>query len=210
MNQGYVIRILMISVLIFTAHGSLFAQASANGGVPILTEATNPTLSVPLYSTDGTCGGSTFEITFGWLATVDDGASGFDVVGMIAYDSSGVPIAADWDGWFVGTSLARVTMFGFGAGINQMTSRPVKIEVYDIVTFPPFGQNTQAIYDDIVAQSATGPLLIEMIYDPTDDVPDCTNLPGASTVPTLGAAGLITLIGLLLFATFVIRRNRQA
>ena len=212
MKQQYTTRVLRMFALLLTAQGSLLAQGFSNpgsGSEPVPIEAINPILFVELYSTDGTCGGSIFEITVGWTATIADPGDGNDVVGMIAYDSFGVPIAANWNGWRIGDTATVRTDFGDGDGINEMTGRPIKIEVYDIVTFPPFGSNTQAIFDDILAQSATVPLLIEMVFDPTDLVPDCTNLPEASTVPTLDTIGLITLVGLLLVATFVIRRRRQ-
>lgn len=190
--------------------GALEASNPTSGPSPEVAapKASGPTLVVSVNSTDGTCAGTQFLISFGWTATVSDPTDGNDVVGMIAYDPNGVAIAADWNGWSVGTTMTETTPFGAGAGINPLTVRPLTIQMYDIVTFPPFGQNTQAIFDDILAQSATSPLMMSMVYDPAADVPDCGSLEELGTpVPTLGPAALVILTGLVVIVGWVVLRR---
>ena len=157
--------------------------------------ATLTTLNFTLTTDNGTCLDSVFTIEFGWLAEISDPTDGNDVVGMIAYDGNGVSIAADWNGWSVGTTASETTPISPADQINAMTARPLTIEVYDIVTFPPFGQNSQAIYDDILAQNA--PLLSTLIVDPAAVLATCTSLPYISpatplAVPHLGLVQINT------------------
>jgi hypothetical protein len=127
-----------------------------------------------------TCLDSTWEIYFGWTGVTADFPDGNDGVGMIAFDGNGVPIAADWDGFPPGATLNQTTPFGGGLGINDLTARPVTIQLFDFGVGPylPFGENTQAIYDDIVARG--DPVAAEIVYDPASDDPNCAALPFGS------------------------------
>ncbi len=176
-------------------------------------QATAPVLSVSLFSTDNTCAGSAFIIDWGYTGEVDDTASGFDRVGMIAFDANGVSIASDWNGAMVGSSSNRNVVFGVSAGINQITARPIRVEIYDIVNRPDFGLNTQAIFDQIMAQVPPSPLMLSLDYDPSIDVPDCASLPtntlgGPVAISTLSNFGMILLAFLFMgVAAFVFPRG---
>lgn len=123
------------------------------------------------------CASSGWLISFGWTATTHDFPDTNDGVAMIAYDGNGVAIAADWNGWPVGSTFTEHTPFGAGHGINAITARPITIEVFDLEPGPvlPLGENTQAIYDAIVGRAA--PLAQRIVYDPAEDIPDCGTLP---------------------------------
>jgi len=129
---------------------------------------------------------------------------------MIAVDANGVVISADWVGSLIGNQMVQQTFFGFGNGVmNAMTARPITIQVFDITATPPFGNNNQAIYDNIVAQGA--PLLIETDYDPVDDLASCSVLPlGANptSVPANSTWAMLLLISLLLLVTYRSRGRR--
>jgi len=140
--------------------------------------ATDPSIEVTVLTPGEGCLDTEFNIAFGWLNETDD-ISGGDLVAMIAYDGLGVPIAADWSGGTVGTPQVRDTQFGDGLGINDLTARPLTVEVYDVVAEPPGGWNYQELYDFILAQGA--PLLLSATYDPADDVAACAELPLGDT-----------------------------
>jgi hypothetical protein len=98
-------------------------------------------------------------ITFGWTATTFDIDSEGDNVGVLAFDANGVSIAGDWGGFDVGVSSTHSTPFGNGQGINTVTAWPVTIQIKDLAGQPPYGHNTQTIYDSIEADS--GPIVIQ-------------------------------------------------
>jgi len=166
----------------------LMAALLLVAALPTAQAATLTMLSVTVNSIGATCDTSAFTINFGWLADVSDPVDGNDLVGMIATDAYGVPIAADWNGWAVGNTATETTPFGSGEGINAVTARPITINVYDLTgAFPPYGQNTQAIYDDIAGRGA--PLLGQLVYDPADDVPACASLPLIAPAPAAAVPG---------------------
>jgi len=170
-----------------------------------IAKSTAPSLSISVLSTDGTCLGTDFEITFGATGTTDD-VGGNDVSGYIADDGAGVALSADWTSTAAsGGTYSRQRPFGPSAGqINAITTRPIIIQFYDLTSTPPGGWNTQAVYDGIVLQGA--PLMDTLVYDPADDVADCSNLPIRPQVPTIGPAGVAMLAVVLMMIGWMVLR----
>lgn len=164
--------------------------------------ATNPSLSISATTIAGTCADSVFTITSEWDAVDSDGIN-CDVVGVIAYDALGVPVASDWDCTTPPeTGYIRPSPFGphggFGESIiNNMTARPLTVEMYDLDFEPEGGRNFQAQYDEIANSGA--PELLSLTYDPASEVPACASLPGTAApaqsvpVPALSAWALLLL-----------------
>lgn len=168
-----------IAVLVI---GALLAVIGSAGA------ATSTGISVTATDVQATCDGSTFQISFGWLADDSDNSTGGDWVGMIAYDAAGVPVSTDWEWVALGDTYTRNTPFGPGDIINAMTARPLTVVVYDLTLHPGvYGRNYQAMYDVIVGAGA--PVLGTYEYDPADDVPACASLPWLGAVATSDTPG---------------------
>ncbi|GAB4315603.1 MAG: hypothetical protein Kow00117_07550 [Phototrophicales bacterium] len=120
------------------------------------------------------CSDYQLQIDIQFTGVVNDG-SGYDLIGMVVIDASGVAVAADWQGWLVGSSYNETFSWGPGNIINNFTTRPLYIKFFDITTNPPMGHNTQAIFDNIVGQNA--PLLQVIQHDPADHSSYCNSLP---------------------------------
>ncbi|MCI0711500.1 MAG: hypothetical protein L0154_15200 [Chloroflexi bacterium] len=154
--------------------------------------ATNPYILVGMAFNAGNCQDSFYEVEFGWVSTdADDGQ--FDFVGVVVYDANGVRLAADWANGAVGIPMNWLAFFGqntnplFKGGMNEITARPVTIEMYDLYRSPPIDYNTNPVYDDILNQAATGAeLMLTVEYDPANDQPDCASLPVIGSPPPPG------------------------
>lgn len=157
--------------------------------IPSAQAATNPSMIVGLASDNGGCQDNVYQADFSWLSTTADDAAGFDYVGVIAYDANGLRIAADWNGWLPGLSFTYMATFGDpGWGMNQMSARPIFLEMYDLFAAPPMDFNTDEVYDNIENQVANGaPLMLSVQYDPANDEPDCASLPFITPPPPPGS-----------------------
>ena len=155
--------------------------------VPTVEAASNPTMIVGLLVDFGGCQQNAYRADWSWVSTDYDDST-YDYVGVIIYDANGVRLAAEWQGWFVGDSYSWISTFGAGGGgMNNITARPVTIEMIDLVSAPPSGYNTDAIYTDIESQRNNGaPVLLTVTYDPANDEPDCSTLPYITPPPPPG------------------------
>lgn len=165
---------------------------SLSGFIPTHVEAaTDPGLFVSMTVDYGTCSDSIYEIAISWTGSQNDAGTPYDQVGWIAYDANGVHIASDWNGIQPGYSWTYYTDFGSTVGMNDVTARPITIEVYDTVEFGPFDYNTEAVYQYVLDQAAAGaPLLISAVYDPANDQPDCGTLPFIDNNPIVTDGGI--------------------
>ncbi len=138
--------------------------------------------TINIITVGATCQTSEWRIRVAYQGVNNDGG-GVDNVGVVVTDANNVAIAVSWSG-ISPPSLAVVTSdFGNGNVINNITASPLTITVYDIMTTPMSGVNTQASYNQIVGQSA--PVLDSVTYNPNADVPSC---------PTASASSSITAI----------------
>lgn len=179
--------------------------------------ASNPSLSITATTVESTCNGSTFTVTSGWTATDGDGVD-CDVVGIIVYDANDVPVSSDWQCWSPPDTDTRLTRFGpdtsFGFdNINDMTARPLTVEMYDLDFEPAGGANFQSQYDEIV--NAAAPVFMSLEYDPATEVAACAELPeritvDAAPVPATSLPGsAILALALGLLAMFALRTGRD-
>lgn len=120
------------------------------------------------------CSDSVLVIESSWTFTKND-ANGEDLVGIIAYDGAGNPLAADWQGSYANQEFIRLTAFGGEYSTGEILSRPLTIDLYDLSTRPVDGQNTTAVRKSILSQSP--PLLERRIYDPARDIESCKTVP---------------------------------
>ena len=138
--------------------------------------------TINIITVGATCQTSEWRIRVAYQGVNNDGG-GVDNVGVVVTDANNVAIAVSWSG-ISPPSLAVVTSdFGNGNVINNITASPLTITVYDIVTTPMSGVNTQASYNQIVGQSA--PVLDTLTYNPSNDVPSCPTTSASSSISAI-------------------------
>ena len=170
--------------------------ASLHGVCPLAQAATDPGLSVAILTTDGTCAGTEFLLDYSWTSEVAEW-NDYDLVGVVGYDYADTPVLSGWNGFYPPQPYTATLYFGGSSGMNPIAHRPIRIELWDITTKPPVTDaNTQSNFDNILAQSATVPLLAAIDFDPATLVPDCANLPVVAPPTEIGIDNGFVKLGL--------------
>ena len=165
-NKKLYIQLVAATVLLTSAFAPVFAATSGFIDVFVDEAAQN-------------CNYSVLVVESTWSYTRDD-FEGEDVVGIMVFDGSGNALAADWQGTIHGQKFLRLTAFGGDYSNMEIHSRPITIDLYDLSVKPVDGQNTVAVSDSILSQSA--PLLERLVYDPADYIESCNSIPLAANL----------------------------
>jgi hypothetical protein len=103
-------------------------------------------------------------------------------MGIVVRDGNGVHINGLWTELTGPSTLMSVTFISnILSHINNITARPITIEVYDLnntyngSNLPPANSmpNNMAVYNAVIAEQ----LMSSIVYDPGIDNADCANLP---------------------------------
>ncbi len=128
--------------------------------------------------------------SYGWIVPrivldsvdeTEDGVS-YDWQALIAFDGDGVPLDVDFSRFDVALGVMDIYQQGYWAyevshglsrgGLNDITARPITVELYDIPAMP--GQAGMAAYE---AVRTTGTKLATLSYDLLPLIAGCSELP---------------------------------
>lgn len=164
----YLLVLLSIHILAIGQQDQVNAASSITGNLEVISAGTD-------------CTDTGWRVNASWLNTDDDTGTGKDRVALIVFDGNGVPIASNWSDSAIGNHIGVSFDFGNGDLINEITARPLTIQLHDVTFGPTIGGNFLAQYNEIIANNA--PIAVEIIYDPADDIAGCASLPLIAAAP---------------------------